>query len=138
MPSRSGRVPCRQARHAAVDEVRRRVQQDVHGHRGRKTDPLYRIRNILRAGAERLTERQQTRLETAFDADPRHVEVEVAWRCAQQLRSVYHQTSHAAGRRIALEVLDSSPAARSPRSPAWDEPCDSSAAISGNGQQAVA
>lgn len=60
---------------AAVDEVRRRVQQAIHGHRGRKTDPLYRIRDILRAGAERLTERQQIRLETAFDADPRHVEV---------------------------------------------------------------
>ena len=29
-----------------VDEVRRRVQQDIHGHRGRKDDPLYRIRNI--------------------------------------------------------------------------------------------
>ena len=27
--------------------VFRRVQQDIHGHRGRKDDPLYRIRNIL-------------------------------------------------------------------------------------------
>lgn len=27
---------------AAVDEVRRRVQQEIHGHRGRKTNPLYR------------------------------------------------------------------------------------------------
>ena len=35
---------------SAVDEVRRRVQQDIHGHRGRKDDPLYRIRNLLRAG----------------------------------------------------------------------------------------
>ena len=40
-----------------VDEVRRRVQQDIYGHRGRKDDPLYRIRNILRAGAENLTDR---------------------------------------------------------------------------------
>ena len=31
----------------AVDEVRRRVQQDIHGHRGRSGDPLYGIRNIL-------------------------------------------------------------------------------------------
>ena len=31
-----------------VDEVRRRVQQTIHGHRGRKNDPLYRIRNLLR------------------------------------------------------------------------------------------
>ena len=29
----------------AVDEVRRRVQQEIHGHRGRKDDPLYGIRN---------------------------------------------------------------------------------------------
>ena len=74
---------------AALDEVRRRVQQDTHGHRGRKTDPLYRIRNILRAGQEHLTDRQRARLEAAFAADDRHVEVEVAWQCAQQLRSIY-------------------------------------------------
>ena len=42
---------------AAVDQVRRRVQQDIHGHRGRKNDPLYRIRNVLRAGQEHLTDR---------------------------------------------------------------------------------
>ena len=41
---------------AALDEVRRRVQQHIHGHRGRKHDPLYRIRNILRAGVEHLTD----------------------------------------------------------------------------------
>lgn len=28
----------------AVDQVRRRVQQTIHGHRGRKGDPLYGIR----------------------------------------------------------------------------------------------
>lgn len=38
-------------------EVRRRVQQQTRGHRGRKADPLYRIRNILRAGHENLTDR---------------------------------------------------------------------------------
>ena len=31
----------------AMDEVRRRVQQDTLGHRGRAADPLYRVRNIL-------------------------------------------------------------------------------------------
>ena len=72
----------------AVDEVRRRVQQTIHGHRGRKDDPLYGIRNLLRSADERLTDRQQARLEKAIDADERHVEVLVAWRCAQQLRQV--------------------------------------------------
>ena len=94
---------------AAVDEARRRVQHDIHGHRGRRDDPLYRIRNLLRAGKEHLTNRQKTRLETAFTIDDRHVEVEVAWHCAQQLRSVYHQSSHADGRRVAEKILASFP-----------------------------
>ena len=33
----------------APGEVRRRVQQDTLGHRGRKGDPLYQIRLLLRA-----------------------------------------------------------------------------------------
>ena len=37
-----------------VDKVRRRVQNETLGHRGRKADPLYRIRKLLLAGYERL------------------------------------------------------------------------------------
>ncbi|MBK6857550.1 MAG: transposase [Microthrixaceae bacterium] len=37
-----------------VDRTRRRVQQDTHGRRGRKADPLYRSRKLLTIGAERL------------------------------------------------------------------------------------
>jgi transposase len=35
---------------AAVDDVRRRIQQELSGHRGRKDDKLYRIRRLLRRG----------------------------------------------------------------------------------------
>src|SRR5207344_66296 len=59
----------------AVDEVRRRIQQEIHGHRGRKNDPLYGIRTILRCGQENLTERQRARLDRAIAADERHDEV---------------------------------------------------------------
>jgi transposase len=90
-----------------VDEVRRRVQQSIHGHRGRKDDPLYRIRNLLRCAEERLTERQQVRLAAAVEADERHLEVFVAWQCAQQLRRVYHQPEPAAGRRLAEQIVAS-------------------------------
>ena len=93
----------------AVDEVRRRVQQASTGHRGRKGDPLYGIRNLLRCGEERLTDRQHARLAAAMDADNRHVEVFVAWQCAQQLRQVYHQTNSAEGRRLATKIVDSFP-----------------------------
>jgi transposase len=92
---------------AAVDEVRRRVQQDTLGHRGRKDDPLYGIQTILRAGAENLTEKQRARLVAALDADPAHEEVFVAWQCAQELRSAYHAKDLAEGRRIAEKVVDS-------------------------------
>ena len=93
----------------AVDEVRRRVQQTIHGHRGRKGDPLYGIRNLLRCAEERLTHKQQARLATALDADERHLEVFLAWQCAQQLRQVYHQPSAAAGRALATKIIDSFP-----------------------------
>ncbi len=88
-----------------VDDVRRRVQQTTHGHRGRKDDPLYRIRNLLRCAEERLTERQQARLSAAIEVDERHVEVYVAWQCAQQLRRVYHQPDPGAGRRLAEKIV---------------------------------
>ena len=95
---------------AAVDEVRRRVQQDTLGHRGRKGDPLYGIRTILRAGVEHLTDRQKTRLERAITADERHEEVHVAWQVAQRLRAAYTSDSLAAGRRIAEKLLATLPA----------------------------
>ncbi len=37
-----------------VDEVRRRAQQDTLGRRGHRDDPLYKIRGLLRHGAENL------------------------------------------------------------------------------------
>ncbi len=38
-----------------MDTVRRRVQNEQLGHRGRKRDPLFKIRKILLAGSERVT-----------------------------------------------------------------------------------
>ena len=80
---------------AVVDDVRRRVQQETTDHRGRRDDPLYRARNILRASQEHLSDRQQARLRTAFTAREEHVEVEVAYRCARQVRACFHQDTHA-------------------------------------------
>ena len=42
----------------ALDRCRRRVQQDLHGHRGRTGDPLYRARRTLHTGADLLTDKQ--------------------------------------------------------------------------------
>ena len=95
---------------AAVDECRRRIQQETLGHRGRKGDPLYGIQNLLRAGAEKLTDKQWTRLERAIDARPdEHLAVFIAWSCAQQLRSAYRHPNPIEGRKIAEKVLTSFP-----------------------------
>jgi transposase len=89
-----------------VDEVRRRVQQDTLGHRGHKHDPLYQIRGLLRHGAEHFTERQQTKISTCLEAGDPTGEVDLAWQCYQQLRSIYHAVP-AKGRQIAIKVLES-------------------------------
>jgi transposase len=91
-----------------VDEVRRRVQQDTLGHRGHKSDPLYQIRGLLRHGVEHLTERQQVKLTHGLEAGDPDGEVDLAWQCYQQLRSIYH-ASPAQGRRIAEKVIASFP-----------------------------
>ena len=93
----------------APGEVRRRVQQDTTGHRGRKGDPLYQIRLLLRASRDRLTKRQKERLREAFVADEAHISVEVAYRCAQQVREVFHQDTPAQGRHLAAHLIESLP-----------------------------
>ena len=94
----------------ALDEVRRRVQQDTLGHRGRKGDPLYQIRLLLHASRHKLTPRQQERLREAFTADEAHISVEVAYLLTQQVREVFHQDTPAQGQRLAAHLIESLPA----------------------------
>src|ERR1019366_5252374 len=46
----------------SLDAVRRRVQTEQTGHRGRRDDPLYRARRILLMGEERLDAEATARL----------------------------------------------------------------------------
>lgn len=93
----------------AMEEVRRRVQQERLGHRGHKNDPLYKIRNALRAGADKLTARQIERIEAGLQAGDPNFEVTVAWRCYQRLRSAFAAANLADGRKIALSIVESFP-----------------------------
>ena len=77
----------------SLDEVRRRVQQDTTGHRGRTGAPFYQIRLLLRASRHKLTPRQQERLRAAFTADEAHISADVAYHCTQQVRDVFHQAT---------------------------------------------
>lgn len=72
-----------------IDKVRRRVQNETLGHRGRKHDPLYRIRKVLLTGNERLNERGRDRMLLSLRAgDPRD-EVLGAWLAKESARDVY-------------------------------------------------
>lgn len=89
----------------ALDRTRQRVQQDALGHRGRKTDPLYAIRRVLRTGESFLTEKQRGRLDRVF-ADPCHGDVWRAWRVYQQVVAAYREKYSGLGRKRMREAID--------------------------------
>jgi transposase len=88
----------------ALDGCRRRIQQKLHGHRGRATDPLYRARRTLHTGTELLTTRQKTRLETLFTGDD-HVEVEATWTVYQAMIAAYRHPDRTQGRQLMTKLI---------------------------------
>ena len=90
----------------ALDVCRRRVQQDLHGHRGRSGDPLYAARRTLHTGADLLTDRQRERLMALF-ANEDHIEVEATWGIYQRMIVAYREPDKQRGRRLMQAVIDS-------------------------------
>jgi transposase len=90
----------------ALDQCRRRIQQAVHGHRGRKDDPLYRARRTLHTGADLLTDSQQQRLEKLF-ADDVHVQVQATWGIYQRMIAAYREPDRTRGRHLMEQVIAS-------------------------------
>jgi transposase len=72
-----------------VDQVRRRVQNETLGHRGRKHDPLYRIRKLLLTGSERLDERGSDRMLLGLRVGDPNDELLGAWLAKESVRDVY-------------------------------------------------
>ncbi|HSH59934.1 MAG TPA: ISL3 family transposase [Acidimicrobiales bacterium] len=77
------------AANRCVDQVRRRVQNETTGHRGRKDDPLYRIRKLLLSGSERLNEPGHRRLLLGLRVGDPHDETLGAWLAKESVRDVY-------------------------------------------------
>ena len=86
----------------AVDDVRRRVQNETTGGRGTKHDPLYRIRRLLLKAAERVTDRGKNKLRGLLAAGDPRGEVRDAWHAKETLRGVYRIPSRA----LAAEAVD--------------------------------
>ena len=88
----------------ALDEVRRRVQNEQTGHRGRRDDPLYRARRVLLAGEERLTDKAAQRLTSLLALGDPNAEVAIAYRVKERLREFY-RTREPANARAMLDEL---------------------------------
>jgi transposase len=72
-----------------LDAVRRRVQNEQLGHRGRRDDPLYRVRRTLLVGEEKLSDEQATRLNSLLALGDPSAEVALAYRVKERLRDFY-------------------------------------------------
>jgi len=76
----------------ALDECRRRVQNETLGHRGRKTDPLYRCRRRLVMARERLSVDGHDKLLGLLAAGYPKREVWFAWNAKEVVRQIYDHT----------------------------------------------
>jgi len=73
----------------ALDDCRRRTQNDATGHRGRRGDPLYTARELLLAGAERLDVRGRDKMREALDQGDPYDEAADCWAAKEKIRSVF-------------------------------------------------
>ncbi len=80
---------------AALDEVRRRVQRESHGRRGRKDDPLYKSRKLLVMRGSELDDKTTARLESLLSLGDSGAEVTLAYRLKEALTEFYEMGSGA-------------------------------------------
>jgi transposase len=90
----------------ALDAVRRRVQNEQTGHRGRRDDPLYRARRVLLVGEERLDERAAGRLASLLALGDPNAEVAIAYRVKERLREFYRAHTLAEAKTLLGELIE--------------------------------
>lgn len=73
----------------SLDAVRRRVQTEQTGHRGRRDDPLYRARRVLLRSEENLDAGATERLWSLLALGDPGAEVAIAYRVKERLREFY-------------------------------------------------
>jgi transposase len=72
-----------------LDECRRRVQNETLGHRGYKSDPLYRSRRLLTKAKERLDEKGREKLVGLLRAGDPNGDVATVWEAKEAVRELY-------------------------------------------------
>ena len=90
----------------ALDAVRRRVQRDQLGHRGRRDDPLYRVRRALLMGEEKLSDQAAQRLRSLLALGDPEGEVAISYRVKERLRDFYRTHESDEARTMLEELLE--------------------------------
>lgn len=89
----------------ALDEIRRRVQREHTGRRGRAKDPLFRARRIL-AGEERLNPAARERLASLLTLGDPGGEVAIAHRVKERVREFYQCGDKDTARGVLAELVE--------------------------------
>jgi transposase len=90
----------------ALDTIRRRVQIEQLGHRGRRDDPLYQVRRLLLRGEERLSESAAERLAGLLALGDPTAEVAIAYRVKERLRDFYKETDPERAEALLADLRD--------------------------------
>ena len=98
----------------ALDECRRRIQQELHHRRGRATDPLYKARRMLHTRSCLLTPRQQHQILDLFASDC-HVALEVTWSVYQSIIDAYRDPNKIRGKALMQAEINTLTSTRVPR-----------------------
>lgn len=88
----------------ALDECRRRIQREIPGRRGRKSDPLYTARRTLNASVGFFTAKQAGRLTALFTDDAR-LRVEATWGVYQRMIAAYRHKDRAVDKMAVNAVI---------------------------------
>ena len=89
-----------------LDDVRRRVQSEQTGHRGRKDDPLYRARRVLLMGEEKLNAEAMARLTSLLELGDPNAEVAIAYRIKERFRDFYRASDPEQARQLLEELQE--------------------------------
>lgn len=98
----------------ALDECRRRIQQELRHRRGRATDPLYKARSMLHTRFCLLSLGQQYQIiDMFFSAE--HVALEATWSAYQNIINAYRAPDTSAGKAMMKAEINTLTSTRVPR-----------------------
>jgi transposase len=88
-----------------LDQIRRRVQNETLGHRGRRDDPLFKIRKLMLSGAERLDEKGTERMLLGLRVGDPHDNCLGGWLAKESVRDIYLAANRAEAELLLDKVI---------------------------------